>query len=463
MRAVRISAILAFALLIISARTLAAQESVLFSFGGTGGSQPMGSLVADAAGNLYGTTDAGNIGNIFELTPTPDGGWSEQVLHTFHNTTSDGRAPVAGLILDVKGNLYGTTTFGGANGRGTVFELMPNGDGTWTEQLLYSFGAETSTDGQVPYDRLIFDKKGNLYGTTEQGGAYSSYGTVFELSPSAGGVWTETVLYNFGSPVDTGVSPYAGLTFDANGNLYGATSKGGSRGAGTVFELSPATSGNWTETVLYNFGANATDARSPQGDLIFDAHGNLYSTTTTGGTYGAGTAFELSPATNNAWTENVLFSFGGAGAASPSGIYPQAGLVLDASGNLYGTNSEAGTDRRGIVFKLSPSESGSWTENVLCDFPAAGNVDGEDPNGGLIFDAAGNLYGTTVEGGANGAGTVFEIQSPNATTLTLSLQRKPANGRIDRNLHSYCNSHGGSRCADGTDHIDNQRGKRDPR
>jgi uncharacterized repeat protein (TIGR03803 family) len=358
------------------------------------------------------------------LSPAPGGGWNQEVLHAFGKTASDGKEPEAALIFDAKGNLYGTTAGGGVNGRGTVFELMPNGDGTWTEQVLYSFGAESSKDGQLPYGSLIFDKTGNLYGTTQQGGAYSSYGTVFELSPSAGGTWTETVLYSFGSTVDTGVSPHAGLVFDAGGNLYGTTPSGGTHGEGAVFELSRATSGVWTENVIYNFGANgAGDGHNSKTPLIFDAHNNLYGTTTTGGAYGPGTVFELSPvAGGGTWTENILFSFG---ASSLSGIYPEAGVIFDAAGNLYGTASEGGANERGTVFRLSPSESGSWTENVLCDFPAASNADGSDPNGGLIFDASGNLYGTTVGGGTPGGGTVFEIQSPNATMLTLSSSANP--------------------------------------
>jgi uncharacterized repeat protein (TIGR03803 family) len=221
----------------------------------------------------------------------------ERVLHSFGSGPDDGSTPVAGLIFDAAGNLYSTTSGGGTYGPGTVFELTPAG----TETVLYSFGA--FGDGVSPYAGLIFDAAGNLYGTTYGGGAYqcslgAGCGTVFELSPNGTGGWTETVLHSFGNGTD-GAIPSAGLIFDAAGNLYGTTAYGGDYGGyngdGTVFELSPNGSGGWTETVLHNFHYNGTDGVSPYAGLIFDAAGNLYGTTREGGTSSYGTVFEITP------------------------------------------------------------------------------------------------------------------------------------------------------------------------
>src|SRR5664279_5403051 len=206
----------------------------------------------------------------------------EQVLHNFNNNGTDGTFPQAGLIVDGAGNLYGTTSEGGtyiscSGGCGTVFELTPNGSGGWTETVLHNFNSN-GTDGANPYAGLIFDAAGNLYGTTTTGGTYY-VGTVFELSPSQGGGWTEKVLYSFNYNGTDGNYPQASLTIDAAGNLYGTTWAGGpyGYGYGTVFELTPAAGGGWTETVLHNFVG--TDGAAPLAGLIFDAAGNLYGTT----------------------------------------------------------------------------------------------------------------------------------------------------------------------------------------
>jgi uncharacterized repeat protein (TIGR03803 family) len=188
------------------------------------------------------------------------------------------------------------------------------------EQVLYSFQND-GTDGIDPGPGLISDGAGNLYGTTIGGGAYN-WGTVFELSPAAGGGWTEKVLYNFASVPD-GANPYWWLIFDAAGNLYGTTFAGGTHNGGAVFELSPAAGGTWTEKVLYSFGNGAMDADAPQAGLIFDAAGNLYGTTEYGGTYYYGTVFELSPNGSGGWTEQVLHSFGN----GADGARPFAGLI----------------------------------------------------------------------------------------------------------------------------------------
>ncbi len=313
-----------------------------------------GSLTFDAAGNLYGTTNEGGTyyghGIVFELTPTGGGNWTETVVHDFANG-SDGNSPYAGVIFDTHGNLYGVNIYGGTYNWGTAFEFSPNGGGGWTETELYSFD-RNGTDGFNPLGTLIFDAAGNLYGTTF-GGGLNGRGTVFELSPNGSGGWTETILYNFCSQsrCADGRNPFAGLIFDRSGNLYGTTTYGGSSFGGTVFELSPDGSGGWTETVLHNFNQNGTDGAYPEAALVFDAAGNLYGTTSGGGTYYYGTAFEMSPAGGGNWTETVLHSFNNDGT---DGASPYAPLILDRSGNLYGTTEYGGTDNSGTVFEITP-------------------------------------------------------------------------------------------------------------
>src|ERR1017187_10338672 len=289
------------AALFVTGTWAAAQEKVLHNFSGIpDGASPMAGLIWDAAGNLYGTTVwggtspscGGGCGTVFELTPAAGGGWTEKVLWSFGNGT-DGVSPVAGMVFDAAGNLYGTTLYGGTTGFGTVFELTPAADGTWAEKVLYSFG--NGTDGSIPDSGLIFDADGNLYGTTTQGGTFNQTGTVFELTPAAGGIGTEKVLHSFGNGTD-GTYPEGGLIFDAAGNLYGTTWGGGAQGnGGTVFELTTAAGGTWPERGLHNFGSGA-DGAHPGAGLVFDAAGNLYGTTRGGGTYGGGTVFELTPA-----------------------------------------------------------------------------------------------------------------------------------------------------------------------
>jgi len=391
-------------------------EILLYSFGAnpsTDAFNPQMDLVRDAKGNLYGTTLSGGTnsgaGAVFALTPTANHGWTEKVLYSFGATVTDGASPYASLVLDAKGNLYGTTLSGGTNaspkGDGTVFELTPTAGGDWTEKVLYNFGA-TGTDGINPDANLIFDAEGNLYGTTYSGGANGD-GMAFELTPGTDGGWTEKVLYNFGATGTDGINPRASLVFDANGNLYGTTEKGGLHNAGAAFELTPGTSGAWTEKVIYDFAATATDGQSPIVRLIFDAAKvNLYGTTQYGGANDIGTAFELTPAADGGWTEKVLYSFG---ASKVDGEWPLAGLLLDAQGNLYGTTALGGTNDQGAVFELTPGENGDWTEKILHNFIFQNGVDGISPYGGLISDDAGNLYGTTEQGGAYGNGSAFEI------------------------------------------------------
>jgi uncharacterized repeat protein (TIGR03803 family) len=385
------------AVLLIAVRPAGGQtEIVLYSFcaqsGCTDGSHPQAGLVRDQSGNLYGTTADGGAnakGTVFEVRSTG----AETVLYSFCSLLdcTDGYRPLAGLVLDTNGNLYGTAFDGGAHDGGVVFEISPSG----TETVLYTFcNRPGCRDGYYPHADLVMDANGNLYGTTQYRGANGG-GTVFEVTPSG----TETVLYSFcaQSSCTDGSHPRAGLVRDTAGNLYGTTYDGGANGAGTVFEVTPS----GTETVLYSFCAQSgcTDGSHPRADLVRDTKGNLYGTTYDGGTNGKGTVFKVSPS----GTETVLHSFC-AQSGCRDGSHPQAGLILDTKGNLYGTTYGGGAKRKGTVFEISPT----GTETVLHSF-AANGIDGYYPVAGLILDANGNLYGTTLSGGANGGGTVFQV------------------------------------------------------
>ena len=414
-------------------------EKILYNFGSitNDGGVPLASLVRDSSGNLYGTTRFGGpneitygintvtAGTVFELSPGTGSTWTEKVLYNFGATSSDGALPIASLVLDSKGNLYGTTLAGGAYGLGTAFELSPGTGGKWTEKTLYSFGVSLA-DGKIPEAGLIFDSKGNLYGTTSVGGTSDTtygggYGTVFELSPGTGSTWTETVLYNFNylSQAD-GYFPEANLLFDSKGNLWGTTADGGTgqdlEGGGTVFELVPEGGGGWTEKVIYNFGGGSPQGYLITGGVVLDSAGNVYGVAHSGGNgYGLdGTVFELSPGTGGTWTFKVLHSFG---AYETDGINPNASLVFDGAGNLYGTTYAGGSYGYGSVFEMMPQTGGGWIESVVHSFNLA-STDGANPSAALILDGSGNLYGTTGYGGSHGdgnageaGGTVFEIVS----------------------------------------------------
>ncbi len=319
-------------------------------------------------------------------------------------------ANVNGLIFGSGGALYGTTEEGGASNYGTVFKLTPpaRGETTWTETVLYSFGAFPD-DGENPYAGLVFGENGALYSTTLEGGT-STYGTVFKLTPPRSGqnAWTETVLYSFGaSSPDDGAYPYGGLVFGENGALYSTTSAGGTSENGTVFKLSPPARGEtaWTETVLYSFGTTPVDGAEPSAGLILGSDGALYGTTLLGGASGHGTVFALTAhGGETTWTEKVLYSFAG----DPDGALPDAGLIFGWDGVLYGTTLEGGSSGMGTIFQLSPHGIGetTWTETVLLSFTGP---DGASPDASLIFGWNGALYGTTVGGGASDRGTVFRL------------------------------------------------------
>jgi uncharacterized repeat protein (TIGR03803 family) len=267
--------------------------------------------------------------------------------------------------------------------------------------MLHSFKSN-GKDGCIVYSGVIRDASGNLYGTTSQGGANSA-GSVFELSPATGGTYTERILHAFSDDGVDGISPQAGVVLDPTGNLYGTTYYGGTYGNGTVFELKHTADGAWGEKILSSFYEFSFGPQNPFGGVIFDTAGNLYGTTYQGGAYNAGTAFELTPATGGTWNWMILHSLNNNGV---DGAFPAVGLIFDTAGNLYGTTIYGGAEDGGIAFELTPAGGGAWTETVLHSFGQAG--DGFYPDASLILDSAGNLYGT-VELGDEGNGTVFEI------------------------------------------------------
>jgi uncharacterized repeat protein (TIGR03803 family) len=362
------------------------REKILYGFASYSGdgAYPRAGLVVDPAGNLFGTTNLGgayNDGTVFELIRKAGGKWTEKILYSFSDG-ADGAFPTAGVILDTAGNLYGTTNAGGSNAQGTVFELTPKAGGVWTEKVLHSFG--NGKDGEGPYVGLVFDGHGNLYGTTYAGGA-DGLGTVFELTPEAGGKWAEKVLHSFGHGTD-GASPYAGLITDAAGDLYGTTYGGGAGGLGTVFELT-SSGAKWAEKVLHSF--SGADGEHAVAGLVFDHAGNLYGATET-------TIFELTRKAGGGWTERVLNNSG-----------TENNLIFGDGGNLYGTTYLGGLHDEGTVFELAHKAGGKWMYLSLYDF--LGGVDGANPLAGLALDRSGNMYGTTYLGGLHDEGTVFEM------------------------------------------------------
>ena len=366
--------------------------SVLYSFDpkAAAGTNPNGGLVRDAAGNLYGTTATfglpGGNGTVFKLDPTG----KVTVLLSFPDEAG-GAYPEAGLTRDAAGNLYGTTSIGGSGpclrgiGCGLVFKL----DTTGKETVLHSFNGPPG-DGESPAAVLTRDAAGNLYGT--------AYDVVFKI----GATGKETLLHSFHGPPGDGESPQAGLTRDAAGNLYGTTTAGGSgpcvtsngSGCGVVFKVDPT----GKETVLHSFAGYPVDGAIPYSSLARDTAGNLYGTTADGGAFGDGAVFKL----DTSGKLTLLHSFSG----GADGANPIAGLLRDAAGNLYGTDSSGGSGcfglGCGVVFKLDTTGK----ETVLHSFDG---TDGRLPNGGLLRDAAGNLYGTTRFGGASDNGVVFKL------------------------------------------------------
>jgi len=404
------------AILFLSAAAHAQTFNTLHEFtGGADGLWPGTNLVMDGRGNIYGTTQRNpqGFGGVFELTKHGSS-WTLSTLYVFAG--GDGSEP-SGLMMGSDGSLYGTNTYGGHHEVGTVFKLTPPATACksatcrWSFTKLYDFTGQT--DGGYPFGQLV-ERNGNLYGTTLYGGdppngceTGSGCGVVYELSPSQGG-WTETVLYNFRSTPD-GWWPYAGVILDPAGNLYGTTYAGGTHNNGTVFELSPSGSG-WTETILHSFGDFGGDGRLPLSGLLRDSAGNLYGGTNMGGAFNIGTIFSLTPS-NGGWTENVLYSFD---YTNGDGNPKYGALMMDAAGNLYGTSPGQGglpdpQQYFGNVFMMTPS-NGGW--NYINLYTFTGGADGGDPFSTPIMDGNGNLYGTANmygDGCFEGCGTVWEL------------------------------------------------------
>lgn len=376
-------------------------QVVHYFTGGQDGAYPGGALTTDTAGHIYsiaGSGGTGNNGTVFELKHLGSG-WTLSPIYEFKGG-NDGSSPEGGVVFGPDGLLYGTTFFGGGSpDAGTAYVLQPPASVCkstlcfWSEMVLHSFGS--GTDAAYPASSFVSDQAGNLYGTSEVGGANGA-GTVYELTKS-GSSWTENVLYSFLGPPSDGFQPDGAVIFDAAGNLYGTTVTGGTNGDGIAFKLTPA-NGSWNESVLYNFSSNSV-GHYAEGTLVMDQVGNLYGTT-----WINGSVYELSHSSGQ-WNATALYTaphFGGL-----------AALAMDQAGNLYGVSavgSNGGDDSGdGFVFKLTKS-NGTWTLTDLHDFDGS---DGKEPDGPVMLDTAGNLWGTAGIGGqgcgSNGCGVVWEI------------------------------------------------------
>ena len=402
-----------------------AGETVLYSFpGGANGRTPEGMLARDASGNLYGTTVLGGITNnqggcgiVFELSPAAGGGYTQNIPYTFGSTSNDACNPGSGVILDSAANLYGTTTDGGSDGCGTVYELVSGSGGTWTEKILWNFTC--GDDGAYPYAGVVFDAQGNLYGTASAGGnaictlngGESGCGTVYKLALTTSGEWRETTLYQF--TTRDGISP-GPLSIDAHGNLFGTTFFGGPSetaancefGCGVAFELTRDPGASFAFNLIYTFGVTSeNDGTEPNGVIVANGS-HLFGPTMTGGTVG-GTVWELTRG-ESGWTETILYNFEGGSDA----IAPESPLLLSAKGGFYGL-AAGGTSTHctggcGTLFRVANSESG-WSDRVLSQFNKSnGDTNGSSGNQ-LIQDSAGNLYGVVATGGSAGYGVVFEF------------------------------------------------------
>lgn len=416
--------VLLFIVLISSAASFAQVETVLYTFlGGKDGSNPDCTLVADSAGNLYGTAPSSPFGEVFELSPpaTSGGAWTKTVIHKFAGGPHDGENwPAATLTFDKSGNLYAAAGYGGTNGTGVIFELSPpqTAGGAWKETVLYNFPAGyTYGKPEYPGGRLTFDGAGNLYGTAAGGigDCFSNgCGTIYQLKRPAttGGAWRLRVIYAFGAFAGDATVPVSGFIF-RSGVLYGATALGGANGQGTLFELSQ-NDGVWTETILHSF--TTAEGSQIMGNLIGDPDGNIYTVAYAGGKIGYGSVVELSPPAvpGDPWQATNLHSF----TYGNDGGSPQGGVVRDRAGNLYGSTVNGAFEDAGTVFKLIPPAvaGGSWTLKTLHKFSGfSGDGDGAEPYAGLILVKGSGLFGTTHYGGKSGTsfidnGTVFNLK-----------------------------------------------------
>lgn len=388
---------------LVALESAAAQtETLMHNFTGSpDGALPQRSGLVFYQSDYYGVTLEGgssNYGTFYYLYQDSIGAWREEIAFNFPGGDG-GNYPIGTLITDAAGNFYGATLAGGAANCGVVFELHDN-LGTWEETVLHSF---SGADGCDPEGPLVFDKAGNLYGTTLVGGAYND-GTAFEVSPSNGS-WTETVLHSFGQGSD-GFLPYGGLVLDAAGNVYGTTNDGGAYsciglGCGIAFQLVPGPTG-WTENIIHNFQGRS-DGMYPNSPLIMDANGNLFGSTINGGglggSAGSGTVYELSPGAGGTWTETILHRFVG----GTAGGAPSSPLTFGHSGTLYGETGQTSSSQ-GTIFRLVPQAGGVWQFKTLHTFSG---TDGAYPQGGLLYRSGGSLYGTTIYGGTANDGVAF--------------------------------------------------------
>ena len=380
--------------------------TVLHNFtGGAGGANPEAGITIGPSGVLYGTTANGgtgrNYGMVFKLGKM-NSSWILNPLYQFIGGF-DGGLPYGGVMIGPNGALYGTAETRGVSNQGVVFEVRPPVTACeaalcyWSEAVLHAFSGAPGDGSQPQLEKLVFDQAGNIYGTTEGGGAHG-YGAVFVLSPSGGG-YTESLLYSFASGGD-GVYPYSGVVFDSAGNLYGTTYAGGTGGAGTVYQLTPS-GGGWVENVLFNF--DGTNGASPFSSLVLDASGNLYGTTYGGGQNGGGVVYKLAPV-DGGWTYSALYTFS-------DYCDSWSGVTMDTAGNFFGACSAGGAFQEGWIFELTNC-SQTCTLVGLHDFSGS---DGKSPYGTPVLDASGNLYGTTYFGGTGSCyggpncGVVWEI------------------------------------------------------
>ncbi len=394
----------------------AATQNILWTFNhqeGTPSFPYYNFLSRGAKGNLYGLTALGganNKGAAFQLSPNPDGSWTRTVLFSFAGKFAG--EPIGGLTIDSAGNLYGVSSEGGARNTGYVFKLSPEVSGTWSASVIHNFGpcCGAGPDGISPYAGLVMDPAGNLYGTTTYGGT-GGFGTIYQLAPNTAGGWTETILHNFASYNAEGGYPESKLTIAPDGRLLGTAAQGGLNvgtctvGCGTVFELKKQDTG-WAFRVLHYF--KSTDGQYPRyAGVSIDNAGNLYGATEGGGANQVGTAWRLLySSADGTYTEQTLHHFG---SGSTDGSGPLSGVVVNPSGTrVFGTTPQGGLYGGGTVYTLSKVPNGPWTETILYQF--TDGTDGQFPSGGVVVDSAtGRLFGMTEGGGAFGDGLVYEL------------------------------------------------------
>jgi uncharacterized repeat protein (TIGR03803 family) len=407
MRFLRVCSVCAAGVLATSLAMFAQTYTLIYSFGASpDGANPHRAVAITSGGTLYGTTvygGASGYGTIYELVPGGGGSWTESIIQSFANDSGDGGEPDGDLLWNGTA-IYGTTSIGGSSGDGTVFRAKET-SGVWSESPIYNFAGPTG-DGAGPFAGVIASG-GVLYGTTFYGGANSDGGSAYSLTPS-GNSWTEALLYSFGASASDGVNPHAPLVYAGSGVFYGTTYNGGASSSGTVYELVDS-GGTWTETVLYSF-SGGSDGSNPHSGLVIDGSGVLYGTTVLGGSHGKGVVYSLTSAGGGSWTEAVLHNFK---TGTNDGEQPRAGVIFGSStstlygATVYGGSSANCTNGCGTVYELTYS-GGSWTETILYSFTGSTSSDGAEPYSDLIY-SGGTLYGTTYVGGASNNGTVYSV------------------------------------------------------